>query len=118
MKGHDISSRLLSSLFLLLMPASVVWAQNAELNGKITDPQGRLVAGASVRLEKNESEIVRTTSDERGSFRLYDVPPGSYTLRAEAPGFAPISRSISVPVDPSQGQISNSTNFRRDRKAS
>ena len=40
--------------------------------------------------------MARTMSDDSGAFALKVVPAGDYTLRAEAPGFAPVIRRISV----------------------
>jgi hypothetical protein len=96
--------RILLNLVRLLMPqACLLWGQYVELNGNITDPQGKLVPGASIRLEKDGAEFVRTTSDEQGNFTLHGLPSGNYALTAEAAGFAPVSRQISVPADVSRG---------------
>ena len=52
-----MSRRLLSNLVLCIVAGTgLLWAQSVELNGNITDPQGRLVPGASIRLEKDSSE--------------------------------------------------------------
>ena len=106
MKAGDVSGRLLSNLVMSVMAgACLLWAQSMELNGNITDPQDRLVPGASIRLQKAGAEVERTTSDEEGRFALYDIPAGNYTLSAEAPGFAPITRQISVPADSAQANL-------------
>src|SRR6476469_6369233 len=77
----------------------LLFGQAMEVNGNITDPQGRLVPGASIRLEQNGSAVERTTSDQQGGFTLHDIPYGTYTLTAEAPGFAPIAHELNVPAD-------------------
>lgn len=90
--------RLLSDLVLCAAAATcLLWAQSVRLNGNIADPQGRLVPGASIRLEKDASEFARTMSDDSGAFALDEIPPGDYTLRAEATGFTPVVRQISFP---------------------
>jgi hypothetical protein len=89
-----------SLLLFCLLPARLLLAQYVAVSGKITDPQSMLVAGAAVHLEKpSGAEVVHTTSDAQGQYSLYDVPPGDYTLRASASGFAPVARRIRVPVD-------------------
>jgi Carboxypeptidase regulatory-like domain len=76
----------------------VLLAQYVVLSGSVTDPQGELVVGASVHLERGGAEVLRAKSDGRGQFTLYDISLGNITLRAEAPGFAPIAREISIPI--------------------
>src|SRR3954454_8594008 len=85
--------------------ACLLWGQSMELNGNITDPQARLVPGASIRLQKEGTEVERTTSDEQGKFTLCDISFGNYALSAEAPGFAPITRQLSVPPDAARANL-------------
>jgi hypothetical protein len=60
------------------------------LQGRVLDPQGRAVAGARVTAEKEGVALKRQgTTDASGSFTLPELPPGTYTLVAAAPGFAP-----------------------------
>src|SRR5262249_49869814 len=82
--------------FLALMCAalpSLAFAQaggaTAEIKGKITDPQGAVVAGAPITATDADKGISRTaTSDERGEYRLLSLPPGNYQLKVEGSGFA------------------------------
>jgi len=58
------------------------------IRGTVTDPQGNVVAGASVTLsnaEKSFSRAVVTNSEGGYVFSL--VPPGTYTVQTEAKGF-------------------------------
>ncbi len=56
--------------------------------GKVVDENGVIVVGAKVTLSGPEtaSRAVATT-DEAGRFLLAPVPPGTYELRVEKPGF-------------------------------
>jgi hypothetical protein len=76
----------------LLFAPILIFCQSAELNGGITDPQGKSVARAVIHLTRGSAEIARTKSNSDGRFTFDPVDPGDYTLRAEAHGFADISR--------------------------
>ena len=90
--------RFVSVLFVgigLLALSHTALAQN--VTGEITD-SGRTVAfpGAIVRIEGLPGS---TTSDERGRFRLGNVPVGSYTLTVSYVGTEDTSISIQVPEE-------------------
>jgi|SoiMethySBSTD1v2_1073268.scaffolds.fasta_scaffold27429_3 Cna protein B-type domain. len=56
--------------------------------GTVSDPQGKVVAGATVTLidmNKNTSRTI--TSEENGSYRFELIPVGDYRLQVEAKGF-------------------------------
>jgi hypothetical protein len=61
----------------------------AELKGRITDPNGAVVAGAAITATDAVKGISRTaTSDQRGEYRLLSLPPGTYEVKVEKSGFA------------------------------
>ena len=62
-------------------------ADSGVIAGAVVDPLGATIAGASVVLLHDGHEIGRATTNERGSFRFADVPPGRYQIRIDAPGF-------------------------------
>lgn len=58
------------------------------LSGKITDPQGAVVANADVTLfDKSSGNVRQTKSSEAGEYR-FDVGPGTYLLEIQASGSA------------------------------
>ncbi len=58
------------------------------LEGRVSDPTGRSIAGATVGLTSGETGQKREAkSDANGAFQLADVPAGSYSLTATADGF-------------------------------
>ncbi|MGH9788742.1 MAG: TonB-dependent receptor [Candidatus Acidiferrales bacterium] len=78
--------------------ASSPAAGTYEIHGRVMDPSGAVIAGASVTLFSQGRTPVRTTeTDASGEFRLVDVAPGSYELVARAMGMEPQSAAISVP---------------------
>lgn len=60
--------------------------------GKVVDLAGRAVVGARIVARRVESGLTQVViSDERGEYRLVNLAPGLYELRAEASGFEPAS---------------------------
>lgn len=65
------------------------------LSGNVADPQGNVVAGATVRLlRRADSSSCETQADSEGQFAFARLDPGEYRLTADYPGFAPITRTI------------------------
>ncbi len=67
-----------------------LWAQvpSATLLGRIEDPSGAPIPGASIRLTaKATGETRQTSSSDQGDYALTNVPPGVYTLVVEQAGF-------------------------------
>lgn len=61
----------------------------ASITGVVTDPNGAVVAGATVTATHVESNYRYTTkSNEIGSYTLAQLREGDYTLTAQAAGFA------------------------------
>jgi hypothetical protein len=82
-------------LVLLLGISSVAQAQSGlgGLRGAVTDPQGAGLPGVTVTA--SSPDVLRPQSDvtnDRGEYRLNNLPPGTYLLVAELPGFATFRR--------------------------
>jgi len=72
-------SSIVFALVLSLLPA-VVSAQTVTVRGRVIDPQGGAVVGASVTLTGlSTPRTTRTTID--GTFSLDNLVPGTYTLQ-------------------------------------
>jgi N-acetylneuraminic acid mutarotase len=63
----------------------------ATLSGVVTATGGAVIAGASVKMGSASA-----TTGADGRFELQDLPVGSTTMTASAPGFAPRSESVSL----------------------
>jgi hypothetical protein len=61
------------------------------VRGTIADPTGALIPGATVNLISSGAVLATTTSDTSGIYTFANVAPGTYTVHAEFPGFAPVS---------------------------
>src|SRR5690242_6766850 len=79
-----------ATVVVCLFPALLL-AQNAELRGIITDPQNQPVPGATLHLGN-----ALASSNSEGDFRFTKLVPGIYKLTAEAPGFAPVAREVTI----------------------
>jgi hypothetical protein len=59
------------------------------LSGTVRDPQGLVVAGATLELANPANGVTRSvTSDASGRYEMIGSPPGTYTLTVTAQGFA------------------------------
>jgi len=81
------------SFFAWSSPAGAQ-AITATVSGTVTDPQGAVVPGATVSAVSNETGLKKTAkTDNEGRYTLLFLPPGLYTIGAEATGFAASTRS-------------------------
>src|SRR5438552_5141058 len=87
-------SRLLTILVLGLWAAIIIsspaFAQSVtgNISGSVTDPNGAVVAGASVTLVNDQTKDKRDqVTNDSGRFNFASVQPGVYMLRIEHQGF-------------------------------
>lgn len=67
-------------------------ASAADLTGTVVDPNGAVVAGATIKARNLGTGIERTTtSGDDGTYKLIGLPPGEYEVTAEAPTFKKVS---------------------------
>ncbi len=71
-------------------------ARAGSITGRVIDPQGEAIADAVVRVT-SDGQIVMARSDADGAFRLDGLTAERpYELSAEADGFAPEARSVTL----------------------
>lgn len=73
----------------ILLATGMMLAQSdfGTISGYVKDPSGATVPNATVTL-KNQTGLVRQiTTDASGHYSVTDLPPGFYTMTAEASGF-------------------------------
>ena len=78
---------------LILSIAVAAFAQSqattGNIEGRVLDPKEAAVPSATVTATNQGTGLEKTeTTDEQGTFRLILLPPGVYTVRATATGFA------------------------------
>lgn len=90
-------------LVMLFITTAMVLGQGivtGSISGTVLDPQGAVVAGASVRATQMETgRVFTTTSTNSGVVQLPSLPPGTYSITVEARGFSTYSaQNVSVAV--------------------
>ncbi|HKR85586.1 MAG TPA: TonB-dependent receptor, partial [Terriglobales bacterium] len=78
------------ALLFLLAPACVLHAQstNASLTGRITDPSHALIVNAKVSVVSSGTNAhYETTTNDSGEYYQANLPPDSYRIEIEKPGF-------------------------------
>jgi outer membrane receptor protein involved in Fe transport len=96
----SITGRVLCALWLVLVGASIARAQQTTgtIAGRVTDPQGSAIPGATVSASNAQTGFNRTAvSDNEGLYRLAALPVGTYDVKVELQGFTTVERK-SVPV--------------------
>jgi len=74
------------------------------LQGSVTDPQGKPVPGAEVRVSGHSGGIRRVTkADDEGRFAIDHLAPGEYNLTAESLGLHPAVRTVELDEDETIG---------------
>jgi len=68
----------------------------AGVSGRVTDPTGAVVAGATITLRDASGKTRQTTTGTDGIFHLTELPAGRYDLMATATGFKTKEQSIEL----------------------
>src|SRR5437763_3577209 len=64
-------------------------ANSGNIEGRVIDPNGAAVAGAAVTATNQQTGLEKSaTSSDDGLFRIILLPPGTYTVKTSAGGFA------------------------------
>ena len=73
------------------------------LTGRVADPDGRAVPGASVLLVRGNTIVVTTTTDSAGAFTLHGPNDGRAEIRVALDGFR--ARPVAITGDPGARDI-------------
>src|SRR5438128_1592300 len=82
-----------AALIISLVYANYTYGQgtlaNATLQGRVLDPSGAVIPGATLELlDLNKGARSTTVSDASGHYSFAQIPYGSYSLTAKMAGFA------------------------------
>jgi hypothetical protein len=90
---------LLLTISLLLTALASAQSFRGAIRGKVTDPSGSIIAGASVSAKNTGTGLTRgaTTGDD-GGYVLAELPAGVYTVTAQAAGLSPAAQNVQVNV--------------------
>ncbi len=80
--------RALALLVVLLASFTAAAQSVTSLQGRVTDPSGAVIANANVEITLSTTGAIRKVqTNADGNYRFLQLAPGTYTLRADAPGF-------------------------------
>src|SRR5438552_2951484 len=93
-RWHFSTAVLLGTMLLAYSAPLMGQAVNATLLGTVTDSSGAAVASVKVTITETNTGISRTSqTNDSGNYVFPDLPPGTYTVTAEQPGFKRASRA-------------------------
>jgi outer membrane receptor protein involved in Fe transport len=87
---------------IALLAAVPSFAQTTgRIEGRVLDSSGAVLPGATMTVSGPNLQGTRTiTSDTDGRFRFLALPPGTYTVKGELPGFSTVEQSsVRVQLD-------------------
>lgn len=80
---------LMAAVLFLGIPFAAAQTNTAAVSGTVVDPQGKLVAGATVVVSNTDLATKRSTvTDSSGAFRVSNLVPGAFTVEAKAQGLS------------------------------
>jgi hypothetical protein len=83
---------LMLAMFCLLLGIGQIFAQSTVsggISGTVTDPQGALIAGATVTVTNiGTNNVVTETTNDDGGYRVNNLQPGKYKVEVAMTGFA------------------------------
>src|SRR6185503_20502405 len=90
-----------SAVFAVLIMAGAAFAQSAtgQIVGKVTDPNGDVVSGATISVKSVDTGREMTaTSDNEGSYTITALQPGLYDLVVQSGNFKASNQRVQVTV--------------------
>ena len=101
-----VAAKILMSAMAVLLCFSAAFAQSqvstADLSGTVVDPNGAVVAGATVTARDSATGLTRTvTADDSGAYRFIGLPPSDYQVTVEASSF---KKTVISPIRLTVGQ--------------
>src|SRR6187399_2888390 len=97
-RNPGMRSRNIARLLVLLMALGHTWELLAAGHAGQVLLAGRAVPGATITVSQGDKKFV-TSTDAQGAYQLPDLPDGTWTVRVEMRGFAPLTKDITVAAD-------------------
>jgi hypothetical protein len=97
--GRSLWARvgLLATVCALSMPGVVFAQQRGSITGKVVDPDGLALPGATVTVKEQDTGFTRTAvTASNGAYTVPNLDPGRYTVSVAMSGFSSVSRKDQV----------------------
>ena len=89
--------RVAVSVLCLFAWSACAQTPRGSLHGTVQDASGARIASAKIVVQALASPLQRdTTTEDRGEFRIDDLPPGMYRVSVTASGFAPAQTDVAI----------------------
>lgn len=101
MKANLPQAEVVLLFFVFVFVGPTLQAQNprGSLRGAVQDASGARISAARISVQPAGSNARReAVAEDRGEFRVDDLPPGNYRVSISAPGFNPAEVDISIAV--------------------
>ncbi len=96
----------LIAILVLFSVGAFGQAETGSINGVVTDKSGAVVVGATVTATSADTGFVRSaTTKSAGEYAITNLPPQTYDVTIEAPGFVKSAQRVKVGVG-SQNDVS------------
>src|SRR5215813_1856821 len=93
MKNKMKLTLLLCLVILLSLPLLARQTPAGRIEGRLTDPKGAGIPGATVTVTNSTTKQESTAvTDNQGRYKVDALPPGTYTLKVSAKGFAEVQK--------------------------
>jgi Carboxypeptidase regulatory-like domain len=87
------ASGVAAAILFCFVCAPAAHAQTGALHGQVRDPSGAVISHATVSAVASSTAAARAAlTDADGQYSIPHLPPGTYTVTAQAPGFTLLSR--------------------------
>ena len=89
MKGRRLTCGIAVAVCVFL--SSMAWAQTdtAKIVGLVTDSSGAVIPGVTITVTSEKTGSERTgVTNEKGLYLITPLPPATYTVKADQPGFS------------------------------
>lgn len=99
-----------ATVAVCLLVSAVAFAQSdlGRISGFIKDPSGAVIPNANITVKSNSGVQREATTNDSGYYTITNVPPGVYTMTAEAHGFQKF-QSTGNKLDPSSNLVIDAT---------
>ncbi|MEZ0485962.1 TonB-dependent receptor [Fibrella aquatica] len=87
--------RFAATLLLWCVFQLPVWAQSLFLSGTVREADGSPIPGVAITLD---GSLKGTNTDASGTFRLTNLRPGTYQVRASLVGYNAIEQAVTLPL--------------------